>query len=64
MIKVTQTLLFDKWSVTKKWDDTKRRRRLIILLCQRMDLLLEAMHLVLTCPFSLHQRLGAQLFLG
>ena len=53
MIKVIKTLLFDKWSVKKRVNNTKRRRRLIILLCQRTDLLPEAMHLVLTCSFSL-----------
>ena len=26
MIKVTQSLLFDKWSVIKRWDDTKKEK--------------------------------------
>ena len=44
-------------------NNTKKRRRLIILLRQRTDLFPETMHLVLTCLFSLHQSLDPQLLL-
>ena len=64
IIKVIQTLLFDKWSVTKKKGHYKKEKKTNNPASPKNGFVPGGNHLVLMCSFSLHQSLHPQLLLG